>query len=97
MIAKKLKCSFREGKAHTEAEVFEGNILVASFGIRRGSGEQGHGHVPSDLNLKRNECARLYECTLDRAGYIKLMIEKGELPAEPASAPPPDIPPTEEK
>ena len=77
-IARKLDCRQREGGAHTVAEVFEGEVLVASFGIRRGSGELGHGHLPSALHLKQKECRELYECTLDRPGYIQLMREKGE-------------------
>ena len=81
VVAKKLKCAMTEGKAHTVAEVIEGGVLVARFGIRRGSGELGHGHLPSELHLKRQECKRLYECTLDRPAYIALMRERGELPA----------------
>lgn len=87
MIAKKLTCNLREDKAHTTAEVFEGETLVARFGIRRGSGELGHGHLPSELHLKQKECKELYECTLDRSGYLQLMRERGELPPSPSEKP----------
>lgn len=80
VAAEKLRCELSEGKAHTNAEVYEGDILVARFGIRRGSGEQGHGHLPSELHLKRGECQKLCECHIDRDGYIKLLREKGQLP-----------------
>ena len=82
-IAKKLACSLREDRAHTTAEVFEGETLVARFGIRRGSRELGHDHLPSELHLRRMECKALYDCTLDRFGYIRLMRERGELPPSP--------------
>lgn len=80
VVAQKLRCTTREGSAHTIAEVFEGGVLVARFGIRRGSRDLGHGHLPQELHLKRQECANLYQCTLDRPGYINLMRERGELP-----------------
>lgn len=87
IIASKLKCVKREASAHTVAEVFEDGILVARFGIRRGSRELGHGHLPQELHLRKQECARLYECTMDRPKYISLMRERGELqPAPPTSA-----------
>ena len=75
-----------EGKAHTNAEVFEGETLVARFGIRRGSKELGHDYLPSELHITRGECRKLHECTLDREGYIRLMREKGELPPLPPTA-----------
>lgn len=83
-IAKKLECRIIEGKAHTIAEVFSGGVLIAHFGIRRGSAELGHDHLPSALHLRRNECKALYQCTLDRDGYLKLMQEMGEIPSNPA-------------
>lgn len=82
-IAKKLDCRLSEGKAHTTAEVWEGDILVARFGIRRGRRDLGHGHLPSELHLRRQECKELHECTLDRPGYVQLMRERGELPPSP--------------
>jgi hypothetical protein len=82
-IADKLDCRLSEGKAHTTAEVWEGEILVARFGIRRGSKELGHDHLPSELHLKRKECKELYECTLDRPAYIRLMRERDEFPPRP--------------
>lgn len=83
-IATKLACHLSEGKAHTIAEVFEGEVLVARFGIRRGSGELGHDHLPSELHLRRKECKELHDCTLDRHGYIRLMRERGEIPTNPS-------------
>ena len=82
-VASKLACRLNEASAHTVAEVFEGGLLVARFGIRRGSGELGHGHLPSELHLRRMECKQLYECTMDRAGYIQLMRDRGEIPPPP--------------
>ncbi len=79
LIARKLDCVMREGKRHTRAAVFENGVLVASFGLRRGSKETGHDYLPRELHLKQSECWALYECSLTREAYLQLMRERGQL------------------
>jgi hypothetical protein len=55
------------------------DIIVACFGIRRGSGEQGHGHIPGQLHLGPHETKRLAECSLSTDEWIEKMREKGLL------------------
>jgi hypothetical protein len=51
-IAKKLKASILEEKAHSFAEIFEEGKLIARFRIRRGSEkDKGHDHVQKDLHV----------------------------------------------
>ncbi len=52
-IAKKLGATIDTGKkAHDIACVYHKGVLIASFGIRRGSDRNlGHGHIPKDLHL----------------------------------------------
>lgn len=75
-IAKKLGCSFREGRAHTYADLYEQGKLVTSFGIRRASREKGHGHIPKDLHLTQKESWELHDCRLSKEDYLKVLQEK---------------------
>lgn len=79
LIASKLDCLIREGKRHTRAMLFHQGVLLASFGIRRGSKEAGHDYLPRELHLKQNECWELYDCSLTREAYLQLMRERGKL------------------
>lgn len=53
--------------------------MIASFGIRRGSKEEGHDYIPRDLHLQRKECWDLHDCALTKEGYLQLMRERGFL------------------
>lgn len=80
-IAKKLGCSFKEGAKHTLAQLFdEQGKLLASFGIRRGSGEQGHGYIPKELQLTQKKAKELHDCTLSKEEYFQILREKNPEP-----------------
>ncbi|WP_367875087.1 hypothetical protein [Luteolibacter sp. Populi] len=82
-IAKKLGAKYFEGKAHTIAQIFEDGVLVAEFGIRRGSQrDQGHDHVQSDLYLNGNNAKLLANCPLTRAKWVEIMKEKGVIASD---------------
>jgi hypothetical protein len=83
-IAKKLGCSFREGRAHLHADLFVEGKLITSFGIRRASKEVGHGHIPRDLNITQKQSRDLFACTFSREEYLEALREKNLLNA-PAS------------
>ncbi|MFN2476451.1 MAG: hypothetical protein ABR526_08950 [Chthoniobacterales bacterium] len=79
-IAKKLKATMREEKAHAYADIFHGEKLVAWFGIRRGSRkDQGHGHIQNDLYVNPYQARLLAACPLTRDQWLKIMDEKGRL------------------
>ena len=62
-IAKKLKATVVEEKAHAYAEIFHGEILIARFGIRRGSEkDKGHDHVQKDLHVNGHQARLLAAC-----------------------------------
>jgi hypothetical protein len=79
VIAQKLDCNWREGRGHTLAELVHDGVMIASFGIRRGSKEEGHDYIPRDLHLQRKECWDLHDCALTKEGYLQLMRERGFL------------------
>jgi hypothetical protein len=78
-IAKKLGCSFRQGKAHLHADLFVEGKLITSFGIRRASKEVGHGHIPRDLNITQKQSRDLHDCSFSKEEYLAVLREKNLL------------------
>jgi hypothetical protein len=79
-IAKKLKAVYRKASAHTIAEIYEDGMLIADFGIRRGSNkEQGHDHVQKDLHVTSRDAKLLAQCPLTREAWLDLLRDKGLL------------------
>jgi hypothetical protein len=76
-IAKKLKAEIRQEKAHSYADIFHNQKLIAWFGIRRGSSkESGHDHVPRDLHVNPHQARLLAACPLTREQWLKILEEK---------------------
>jgi hypothetical protein len=76
-IAKKLKASILEEKAHSYAEIFERGKLIAGFGIRRGSEkDEGHDHVQQDLHVNGHQTRLLAACPLSRVDCLAIMKAK---------------------
>lgn len=72
----------RKGRPHDLAKVWEGGLLVAMFGIRRGSSkDQGHDHIPDLLHIRPNEAKNLGLCPMSREEWIERLREKGLLQA----------------
>jgi hypothetical protein len=84
-IAKKLGCSFREGGAHTYADLYEQGKLIARFGIRRASKEIGHAYIPRELHITQKQTRELHDCTFSKEEYLEALREK-HLLGEPESA-----------
>ena len=80
-IAKKLGAEITKNtKAHDIAEVFHGGLLIAKFGIRRGSRKDiGHGHIPKELYMTPRNCAELARCTIQRDEWIEMLRDQGLL------------------
>ena len=79
-IAKKLKASILEEKAHSYAEIFYDGKLIARFGIRRGSEkDKGHDHVQKDLHVNGHQARLLAACPLSREDWLELMKKKALL------------------
>lgn len=69
------KKSPKTSKAHDMMIVMQDGIIIASFGIRRGSNrDQGHDHVPKAIHVQPNFAKRLAECSKSRADWIAEMI-----------------------
>ncbi len=78
-IAKKLNAQIdKAGSAHDLASVFHDGLIIAQFGIRRGSrGNAGHDHIPSDIFVGPNFTRQLAQCTKSRDQWIQKLIEDG--------------------
>jgi hypothetical protein len=83
-IAKKMKAIIVKGtKAHDYALVYHDGVIVAQFGIRRGSKKNlGHGHIPGDLQLSPHDTVLLANCPLSRDEWIRRVV--GPDPADVA-------------
>jgi hypothetical protein len=79
-IARKLKASILEERAHSYAEIFHDGKLIARFGIRRGSEkDKGHDHVQKDLHVNGHQARLLAACPLSREDWLAIMREKAPL------------------
>jgi hypothetical protein len=79
-IVKKLGAQINErpNRPHDLASVFEGDKLVATFGIRHGSNkDQGHDHIPDKLYIRPREARLLGQCPLSRAEWVNIVTKKG--------------------
>jgi len=91
-IADKLKATVVSEGAHDMAYVYHNELLVASFGIRRGSSKDlGHDHVPAAIHLTTGKAKRLGQCPMKREEWIEEMMNKNLIPrAEPTQGEPID-------
>lgn len=77
-IAKKLKAVLRESKAHTHADIFHDDQMIATFGIRRGSEkDKGHDHIQEALQVNSYQAKLLAACPLTLEQWLQIMRDKG--------------------
>ncbi|MGD0092239.1 MAG: hypothetical protein ABSE73_20175 [Planctomycetota bacterium] len=78
IIAKKLGAEVRRsGGPHELAIIHHEGRPIATFGIRRGSGELGHGHIPARLHIGPHDTKSLAQCSITREQWIQMLREKG--------------------
>jgi hypothetical protein len=80
-IAKKLGAIIDTGKkAHDIACVYHKGVLIATFGIRRGSDRNlGHGHIPKDLHLSPRQTLLLAQCPMSLEQWLDVLRDGGWL------------------
>jgi hypothetical protein len=54
-------------------------VIATQFGIRRGSGELGHGHIPKDMKISQLECREFRKCNMSLEEYVKILEDRGHL------------------
>jgi hypothetical protein len=86
-IAKKLGADRRAGRKHEIVLGTHGGRLVASYGIRRGSGNPGHAYVPKQLHVSASQARELAECPMSAEQYFKVLADKGLVPASQSDSP----------
>ncbi|MSU78142.1 MAG: hypothetical protein EXS16_08605 [Gemmataceae bacterium] len=82
-IAKKLHAivQSKKNRPHDLYSVYVDGLLVAQFGIRRGSEkDKGHDHIPSQIFLSPHEAKKLGICTMSYDDWITRMKEKERIP-----------------
>lgn len=80
-IARVLGAEVRStGKGHDIALIRHEGRVVATFGIRRGSGrDAGHDHVPLQIFLSPHNARRLAQCPMSREECLAEMARSGRL------------------
>jgi hypothetical protein len=77
-IQAKLKAEVDKGsRIHTKVRFWHNGVLVIQFGIRKGSGELGHGHLPKEMKISQKECREFRVCHMTVEEYIAILREKG--------------------
>jgi hypothetical protein len=85
LICKKLKAvnESSKGSAHEKFCVYHEGILLGFVGVRHGSKkDQGHGHIPKDLNVSPRFAWEMGTCTKSLEDFLTCMREKNLLPPE---------------
>lgn len=78
--AEKLKAVYEDGRRpHRLAIVYYKGQRIAQFGIRRGSRDEGHGHVPKLIFLSPHHARLFADCTMSYEQWVAKMIEKGKI------------------
>jgi len=84
-IADKLGATYENSGPHKMAYIWHNDLLIANFGIRRGSErDKGHDYVPRSIHLSPNQSRRLAQCQITKDGWIEIMMQKGVI-ERPAS------------
>ena len=75
-IAEKMQAVRRSGTRHEFADFVYNGKIILSFGIRRGSGEKPHFHVPFQMKLSQKECRLFRECSISLEKYVEILKAK---------------------
>lgn len=78
-IAAKLVAKRRQGRKHEQIFVWHDEKLVARYGIRRGSGNPSHAHLPQELHISVQQARELADCPMSAERYFEILAEKGLL------------------
>ncbi len=81
-IAAKLNAEIKTRRRHDQAVIRYGGLIIATYGIRRGSQAVGHDYIPRQLYVSRQQALDLAQCPLDKNGYFAILREQGRLPEE---------------
>jgi hypothetical protein len=83
-------------RIHNIALIYHEKVLIAQFGIRRGSADLGHDHIPRNIFTGPRDCRLLAQCPMSREQWIELMKKKGIIEfsttPQPARSPQVEIP-----
>lgn len=76
-IQKKLGAEVdNSARRHILVKFWHNGVMVIQFGIRRGSGELGHGHIPNDMKISQRECKEFRKCNISVDQYIEILKSK---------------------
>jgi len=79
-IQKKLDAEVdNSARRHILVKFWHNGVLAIQFGIRRGSGELGHGHIPKEMKISQKECREFIKCNISVGQYVQILQSKGHI------------------
>jgi hypothetical protein len=78
VIANKLGGERKDKTRHIWVTIRHNGVLIAQFGIRRGSDKElGHDHIPAQIHLHKRQAKLLGQCTMSQQEWIEEMKRQG--------------------
>lgn len=79
-IQEKLKAEVdNSARRHILVKFWHNGVLAIQFGIRRGSGELGHGYLPKEMKISQKECREFRKCNISVEAYVEILKSKGHI------------------
>ncbi|HEY1716668.1 MAG TPA: hypothetical protein VGH42_00045 [Verrucomicrobiae bacterium] len=79
-IQEKLKAEIdNSARRHILIKFWHNGVLAIQFGIRRGSGELGHGYIPKEMKISQKECREFRKCNISVEAYVEILKSKGHI------------------
>lgn len=79
-IQEKLKAEVdNSARRHILVKFWHNGVLAIQFGIRRGSGELGHGYLPKEMKISQKECREFRKCNISVEAHVEILKSKGHI------------------
>lgn len=80
-IARKLNADIKKKSRHHKIAIIRiRGKEVGRFGIRRGSGDLGHGYIPRQIHVSNAEAQQIADCYLYLEDFERILRENGFYP-----------------
>ena len=77
-IQEKLKAEIdNTARRHILVKFWHNGVIAIQFGIRRGSGELGHGYIPKEMKISQKQCREFRQCSISVEAYVEILKSKG--------------------
>lgn len=78
-IAEKLSAELINKREHDVAIIKSNDVLLGSYGIRRGSKELGHDYIPRQIGVTMRQAQDLANCPMSKEEYFEEIRRQGRI------------------